>query len=446
MNFLVVLFILCVVLHMALGASVPVFVMLPLTTVASSMTINNYDQLKSRFQTLKNAGVKGVMVDCWFGLVEKVEKSYNFSPYRDLAQMARDTGLNMQFVMSFHRCGGNVGDDCNIPLPSWVTGNSDQEIWYKDQQGNKDTEYISLFADDKPVIGSMKRTPLQVYSDFMSAFRSNLLDYIGTTVTEVQVGTGPCGELRYPSYQLDKWSFCGIGEFQSYSTYALDALSSAAQSAGHSEWGHSPTNAGSYNSHPSDTSFFSDNGSSDNYKSSYGQFYLKWYSDTLITHGDKIMKAANTVFGSSLSLSMKVAGIHWWYNHASHAAELTAGYYNTAGVDGYGNIAKMLSAHNATFDFTCLEMKDSEQPSSCSCGPYELVQQTKAAAIAKNVKYSGENALQRYDTTAYSTIKSQASSQSHTIDNFTYLRMTDDLFSGTNWNYFVQFVNDMKYL
>ena len=35
---------------------------------------------------------------------------------------------------------------------------------------------------------------------------------------EIQVGMGPCGELRYPSYPESNgtWNFPGIGEFQCY--------------------------------------------------------------------------------------------------------------------------------------------------------------------------------------------------------------------------------------
>lgn len=271
---------------------------------------------------------------------------------------------------------------------------------------------------------------------------------MGTTITIVEVGVGPCGELRYPSYQLDKWSFCGVGEFQSYDSFALSAVKSAASSAGHPEWGTAggPSNAGSYNSYPSQTGFFSDSGT-DNYKSSYGKFYLNWYSSTLLSHGEKVLSAARNVYGSQVSVSLKVAGIHWWYFDNSHAAELTAGYYNIPGTsDFYSSIATSCSKYNATFDFTCLEMKDSEQPSECKCGPYELVQQTKQAALNKGAKYSGENALQRYDQTAYDTIKSQTTSFGKDISEFTYLRLTDSLMTGTNWNTFTKFVNDMKYL
>lgn len=38
------------------------------------------------------------------------------------------------------------------------------------------------------------------------------------TLQEIQVGMGPCGELRYPSYPESNgtWKFPGIGEFQCY--------------------------------------------------------------------------------------------------------------------------------------------------------------------------------------------------------------------------------------
>eukprot|EP00602_Paraphysomonas_sp_CaronLab_P004130 CAMPEP_0185024838 /NCGR_PEP_ID=MMETSP1103-20130426/8028_1 /TAXON_ID=36769 /ORGANISM="Paraphysomonas bandaiensis, Strain Caron Lab Isolate" /LENGTH=403 /DNA_ID=CAMNT_0027557903 /DNA_START=155 /DNA_END=1366 /DNA_ORIENTATION=+ len=400
---------------------------------------------------LKSGGVEGVMADCWWGLVESEESKYNFDPYLQLTQMAADAGLKMQYVMSFHRCGGNVGDTCNYPLPDWVLNSAD-DIWYEDQHGNKDTEYVALFADNEAVLGSANRTPLQVYENFMSAFKSSLSKFIGSTVVEIQVGAGPAGELRYPSYQMDKWEFCGVGEFQSYSPLASSSLQAAANEAGHPEWGTpaGPSNAGSYNSHPSDSdaSFFSPSGEN-NYSSEYGQFYLGWYTDSLLRHGQALLDRAGKVFDSSVRLSLKVAGIHWWYLDASHAAELTAGYWNIEGDNGrdvYGEIASMVSAVNATFDFTCLEMKDSEQPAECLCGPYELVQQTKQSAINYKADYSGENALQRYDQTAYDTIKSQSSSLGHNIDAFTYLRLTDDLLSGSNWNTFTQFVNDMRNL
>jgi hypothetical protein len=102
--------------------------------------------------------------------------------------------------MSFHACGGNVGDNVNISLPRWVleAGRAHPEIFYTDKAGCRNQECLSLFADESPVLAG--RTPLQCYSDYMAAFRTAMGEDFGTVLTEVAVGMGPCGELRYPAY------------------------------------------------------------------------------------------------------------------------------------------------------------------------------------------------------------------------------------------------------
>jgi beta-amylase len=60
------------------------------------------------------------------------------------------------------------------------------------------------------------RSPLQMYHDFMSSFAENLAPWISNgVINQVQVGLGPAGEMRYPSYQLQdsKWTYCGIGAY-----------------------------------------------------------------------------------------------------------------------------------------------------------------------------------------------------------------------------------------
>ena len=44
-------------------------------------------------------------------------------------------------------------------------------------------------------------------------------------------------------------------------------------------------------------------------------------------HAAQLSKAGKQVFPKT-ELAIKIAGLHWWYGHASHAAELTAGYNN----------------------------------------------------------------------------------------------------------------------
>jgi hypothetical protein len=52
--------------------------------------------------------------------VEREPRQYDWSGYRALFEAAKRVGLKIQAVMSFHACGGNVGDSAQVPLPSWV--------------------------------------------------------------------------------------------------------------------------------------------------------------------------------------------------------------------------------------------------------------------------------------------------------------------------------------
>jgi len=228
----------------------------------------------------------------------------------------------------------------------------------------------------------------------------------------------------------------------------LQSLNLTSHQQGHPEWGRSgPNNAGSYNCNPCRDNncgpFFTNGG--DNYASAYGQFFLNWYSQSLVKHGNDVLSAIAAVSrGTPVKLAANASGIHWQYNTGSHGAELTAGYKNDRGI-GYAAIARMFAANGVRFDFTCFEMKDSEQSGDACSAPQGLVALTLRTAKSFNVPYEGENALPRYDSTAYQTIIDN-SRQNGTIDAFTYLRLGSTLFNGDNWNNFRNFVNTMKNL
>ncbi|EAZ16358.1 hypothetical protein OsJ_31821 [Oryza sativa Japonica Group] len=244
------------------------------------------------------------------------------------------------------------------------------------------------------------RTPVECYTDFMRAFRDHFASFLGDTIVEIQVGMGPAGELRYPSYPESNgtWRFPGIGAFQCNDRYMRSSLKAAAEARGKPEWGHGgPTDAGGYNNWPEDTVFF--RGDCGGWSTEYGEFFLSWYSQMLLEHGERVLSGATSVFGdgAGAKISVKVAGIHWHYGTRSHAPELTAGYYNTRHRDGYLPIARMLARHGAVLNFTCVEMRDHEQPQEAQCMPEALVRQVAAAARAAGFGLPGENALPRYD-------------------------------------------------
>ena len=430
---------------------VPLYVMLPLDTVTVANTLSHVKALHAALRALRSVGVDGVMVDVWWGIVEAAGPTmYNWSAYKALVRMVASVGMRLQVVMSFHACGCNVGDSCVVSLPPWVLSVAEDipDVLYTDRHGNRNTEYLSLGVDEVDLFYG--RTPLEMYRDMMQSFKENFHEYLGTVITEVEVSLGPAGELRYPSYPREFWRFPGIGEFQCYDKFMLAHLKAAAEREGHSEWGHGgPHDAGDFNKWPEETGFFkSEHGS---WNTPYGHFFLKWYSEMLIAHGDRVLSLASEILSNTGTvLAAKLPGIHWWYKSRSHAAELTAGIYNTRDRDGYKPVMNMLAKHDALLNFTCAEMRDSEQPVEAMCGPEGLLMQVRQAASEHSVAVAAENALMRLDRSAYDQIiRNSYHSYSLSGDplpnfvSFTFLRMHEALFEPSEWKNFVHFVTAM---
>lgn len=80
-------------------------------------------------------------------------------------------------------------------------------------------------------------------------------------------------------------------------------------------------------------------------------------------------------YRSPVRLGIKLAGVHWCYACASHAAEATAGYFNTSGRDGYAPFFRAAARTGGVVSFTCVEMRDCEHPPESACSPERLLQQ-----------------------------------------------------------------------
>lgn len=165
----------------------PVYVMLPLDTIwvlendkETVSFIKKEKAVEMALNTFKKSGVEGVMVDIWWGIVERQgPKKYDFSAYKRLFKRIAANGLRIQAVMSFHAAGTNVGDTCKIPLPQWVDdiGERHPDIYYTDRLGVTNKECISLGCDDVSLFDG--RTPIDIYSDFVSAFTSTFDSLLG---------------------------------------------------------------------------------------------------------------------------------------------------------------------------------------------------------------------------------------------------------------------------
>lgn len=89
---------------------------------------------------------------------------------------------------------------------------------------------------------------------------------------------------------------------QCYDKYLKADFKEAARIEGQPEWD-LPENAGEYNDTPGATEFFGSKG----YSTEKGRFFLTWYSNKLLGHGDQILDEANKAFqGCTVQLAAKV--------------------------------------------------------------------------------------------------------------------------------------------
>jgi beta-amylase len=275
-----------------------------------------------------------------------------------------------------------------------------------------------------------------MYADFMRSFFIQFKPYLANgTIAEIEIGMGPCGELRYPSYQLVAgWNYPGCGTFQSFDSVFAAKLAADAAASGYPEFGRTPIVG--QNAVPGSAPFWTD-GENDAWDSDYGQWFIAWYASELVAHERRVLAAARAVFGNEIRLSGKIPGIHWWYLVACHCAENAAGLRNAWDYDGYRDILAEFQEQNVDVCFTCLEMTPDPQAGS---NPGWLVQQILDDAQWVGIRFEGENAIECYDSDAYQRIVGWVSKG---LVRFTYLRLGETLMQPDNFKTFSQFVNQM---
>ncbi|GJN18901.1 hypothetical protein PR202_gb06112 [Eleusine coracana subsp. coracana] len=182
---------------------IPVYASLRMDIINSQCQLVDPESVRAELQHLKSLNVDGVIVDCWWGIVEAwIPRKYEWSGYRDLFGIIKEFKLKVQ-----------------------------------------------------------------VYFDFMRSFHMEFRNLSEEgLISAVEIGMGASGELRYPSCpETMGWRYPGIGEFQCYDRYMQKNLRQSAVSRGHLFWARGPDNAGYYNSRPHETGFFCDGGDYDSY-------------------------------------------------------------------------------------------------------------------------------------------------------------------------------------
>lgn len=383
--------------------------------VMAPLKVTDWADFRSDLRAVEAYGVDAVSVDVWWGDVERRDNQFDWRYYDRVFREITDAGLDLAPILSFHQCGGNVGDDYTSLLPSWLwTKYADRRVGgqrlgttglqHRSEQGNYSRETVQGWADDV-VAGE--------YRDLTRAFAQRYGRLYGQDVTEVNVSLGPSGELRYPSYNAhdEGTGYPTRGALQSYSRLAVEDFRRDTMSRYGSlrrvnrAWGTDYRTEGQIRP-PRDADAFFEDG--DYVDTRYGRDFVDWYNGSLVEHGESMMRTVTRALGGSFAdatIGYKVPGIHWAMTHPVYprAAEVTTGLIQTSlpldswrSGHGYRRVVELAGdvggRREVVMHFTALEMDDNPGPEGYSLAK-TLVGWVGDHAYRAGTPLKGENAL-----------------------------------------------------
>lgn len=411
----------------------------------------------------KKHGVDSVSTDVWWGLIEPTKGKFDWTYYEKISDHITKAGLKWVPILSFHQCGGNVGDNISVPLPNWTwsefgaktPSGSPESLKYKSEQGNTSQEYLSVWADHIVV-----NHYAEVMKEFQTHFASKAKD-----IAEVNVSLGPAGELRYPSYNSHDQhaGYPTRGALQAYSDLAQSsfrdyAIAKYGSADGVSKAWSMPNLTAEAIKAPSEAEGFFKRG--DHFNMQYGRDFFDWYNQSLIDHGHRVMSTALDVFGQKTSpfygidLGAKIPGVHWrvgeWQGNnvvlGDRMAELNAGLIRTSRGDwdsnadgrGYRPLLSMFTTLQPSIPgtgsrvvpfFTAVEMRDGVDGPAGKTMPNSLAKWVGEEASRQGLFLKGENALNGnlYDGASWDRMKALLNlpKQKGDYHGLTFLRMSD---------------------
>jgi hypothetical protein len=381
-----------------------------------------WEEFGRQLDEAKRLGADAVSTDVWWGVVEPREGKFNWEYYDLLSKAIIDKGLKWVPILSFHQCGGNIGDTSYIPVPFWLWNNLDAKLGQTDsakfvsEQGNKSSEYIGFHADD---------AALPRYRSVMESFQEHFANK-APYIAEINVSLGPAGEARYPSYNShdQNTGYPTRGALQAYNPIAVEQFKQAAIA----KYGTLEELARVWNIKTTDPIRPPDNpdfffSHQDHMNTQYGRDLYDWYSDSLINHGRKVLGTAIDVFAAKdakfagIDIGAKIPGVHWrvgeWQGDhvvlGDRLAELNAGLIRTSDANDWGSdqaghgyrkflnlfteLQKRSPYSRIVPHFTALELTDGQDGSNAKALPYTLATWVGQEASRQGLPIKGENAL-----------------------------------------------------
>ena len=374
------------------------------------LEVSDWESFKDQLRRAKEIGITAISTDVWWGKVEGAgDQRFDWSYYDAVSAVIFEAGLKWVPILSFHQCGGNVGDTCDIPIPGWLWGqlggDDPDRLKYKSERGNLSTEVIALWADE---------LAREEYLEFMVAFRDRYQGH-AERIEEISISAGPSGELRYPSYNShDGFVYPARGFLQAYSEPALEDFRAYAKGKYDTlerlstAWSIEPklTDWNQVRPPSNADEFF---GLKDYLNIQYGRDFTDWYNGALVEHGAFMIELAREALGESfpgIALGIKIPGVHWRMSDPAipRSAEVSAGLIPTnidIGDDrtghGYAPILDMVKRaatekRPVVLHFTCLEMDNEAAAPNYSLAK-DLVFWVAQGASRAGVEIMGENAL-----------------------------------------------------
>jgi len=279
-------------------------------------------------------GIDAIATDIWWGKVEAAgDQAFDWQYYDRMVEAIQSANLHWIPLLSFHQCGGNVGDDCMIPIPEWIWTHfperAPETLKYVSEKGNASSEVVALWADELVI---------PEYKEFMVAFRERYRDR-AEIIDEIQISLGSASELRYPAYNAhDNYQYPHRGYFQANSNPARASFRHYVRDRYQSlhtinqAWGTELTSWQQINP-PQQAEKFVQQG--DYVETQYGRDFIDWYHQSLIDHGQRILETANKALTGNFNqipLGIKIPGIHWQIDHPKtpRIAEITTGLIPTS--------------------------------------------------------------------------------------------------------------------
>lgn len=376
-----------------------------------------WQRLRRELREVRALGAQAVSTDVWWGVVERDgDQRFTWDYYDRLAGEIARADLAWAPILSLHQCGGNVGDACDIAIPSWLGAKyvargavaRESDLLYRSARGHVSHEVLSAWAT--PLVREEYRELVEAFQEHFAASASRIV--------EVNVSLGPAGELRYPSYNAHDpgHGYPTRGTLQSYGPLAEASFRRAMREKYGSverigeAWG-VPIAREDDVAPPRDGDRFFDDGGP---MTAYGKDFFAWYQASLLEHGRTILTDAVEVLGREgaplrgVALGAKVPGVHWRVG-SDRAAELTAGLLSTADHDDFARpergagydavvslfaeIGRLPRAPRVILHFTCLEMDDGEDGPAVASRARSLVVWVGRHATRRGVPIKGENAL-----------------------------------------------------